>query len=475
MHPEYWQGVNVITDPTWGDNGKGKYVDYAGYYADLIIRYNGADNAGHSIDTGVIKMVSHSLPSGLLVAEREDKERPLNIISGGALVNPFNVVKEINEFRANGIEVEEDVLMIHSRSHLIMPWHIMRDKLSEVSRGGEKIGTTGRGIGPTYADRTDRVGLRVSDLYRPDFEELFMKEFAFQERMVRMMAGELLAGEIEIPESYTELDFAGLQNLVADIKEMIENGTKHSSMDPEAILEGLHAAADVLQPMVQNVLPVIREAHRNGKNITGEAGQGGILDIEQGTYPFVTSSHPGVTGFSLATNIHAQDVNNVLGVQKAYFTRVGGGPMPTEDFGPLGTQLREKGHEYGATTGRPRKCGPMDIPALKWGLDVTGTRRMGITKIDVLDDFDTIPVCVAYDVGSQRYHEVPEGDAEFFAAAKPVYIQMPGWKEPTTECRSFEELPRNAQEYIGRIEELTGKGVDWVGVGPERDATIYNG
>jgi adenylosuccinate synthase len=315
----YWDGVNLVTDVLWGDNGKGKFVDYAASYADIVLRYNGADNAGHTVQFGDKKFISHALPSGLLV-EGIDGRGPLNLITRGALVNPINIVSEITSFREQGVRVDESTLLVDGASHLIMPWHILRDGLSEDALGSKKIGSTKKGIAPAYSDRYGRTGLRVSDLFDPQFEDLFIEEFKRQDRLVRLMSNEQLVGDLL---SGSETDVEAIHLLAEASKQWSMKGGK---MDPDKIIADLLTAREVLRPMVQNVLPIIRETVRSGGNVVGEAGQGGLLDLDQGNYPNVTSSHPGVDGFGLATNIHADKVNNVLGISKAYTTRVGSGP-----------------------------------------------------------------------------------------------------------------------------------------------------
>lgn len=459
----YWKGVTVVTDTPWGDNGKGKFVDLASQHADCVIRFNGGNNAGHTIEYGKIRLISHVLPSGFL-----SKRKPLNIITGGVVIDPFSLLNEIKEFRKQGVQVNSSNLLLHHDAHLIMPWHILRDKMREIVRGGKNIGTTGRGIGPSYADQAARVGLRVRDLYKPDFKELFKREFQYQERKIRIMMGEILVGDIVSRKDYPKIQ-------LEELKKLLNDGIVDSTLNTKEIIEQLSDVASQLKPMVKNVLPVMRDFFRSGKNILGEAGQGGLLDLLQGNYPFVTSSHPGASGFTIATNIQGNQINNVLGVTKAYTTRVGGGPMPTELLDESGEYLRTVGHEYGATTGRPRRCGWFDGLAVKYGAEVTGSRRLAVTKLDVLDDLDEIQICVGYKKGSVLFNEIQEGDASFFEGVKPVYITMKGWKESTKECKEYNELPKNAREYINKLEKITEIRIDWVGVGAQRDSTIYRG
>lgn len=428
-----WWGTNHLTDPTWGDNGKGKVIDLLAQQADMVIRINGGPNAGHTVKNSSGEFALHTIPSGIFNPEA------ICVIADTVVVNPFSLKGEIDNLRSAGIEINSKNLLISRAAHLIMPWHRRRDGLREVSRGGEKIGTTGQGIGPTYADRTERVGLRVGDLLRSNFVEIFDRELAWQEKLTALMSGD--------------------QNVV--------------NYDRDKILGDLKEAREVLAPMVSEVLPVIWDYHDANKNILGEAGQGVLLDIDRGGYPYVTSSHPGIAGFNLATGIPPREVNRVIGVTKAYATRVGEGPLPTELLNEVGDMIRTKGREYGATTGRPRRCGWLDLTALRYGVRVGGIDSLALTKIDIFDEFPEVSICVGYEVDGRRYQTLPTADNEFIANAKPILITLPGWNKETSSCRSFSDLPINARNFVRRVEEYVGVPIELVSVGPERESSIY--
>ena len=428
-----WRGINHVTDPTHGDNGKGKIVDVMAKRADMVIRTNGGANAGHTVENknGVFKF--HLIPSGIFYPQA------INVIADTVVVDPAILSSEIIVLRKAGIQVSKKNLLIGKNAHLVMPWHKLRDGLREVSRGKGKVGTTKQGIGPTYSDRTERTGLRVGDLLASDLKEKFDDELIMQIRIIKALD----------PEN-------------------------DSILDRKTIWEQMQKNREILVPLITDVMLIISEYHRLGKNILGEAGQGGLLDLDRGTYPYVTSSHPGVAGFCLATGIRPQEVNRVIGVVKAYATRVGEGPMLTELFDETGNTLREKGKEYGTTTGRPRRCGWLDIPALNYGIDVSGVTSLGITKLDILDTFAEIKLCIGYKLNNaKRFNRWPSADNEFLMQAKPIFETLKGWQKDTTKIRNYKDLPINAKKYLERIQQLIKVPVELISVGPHRDATIY--
>ena len=359
------KGTNIVIDTAWGDSGKGKFVDVFSHSADLVVRFNGGANAGHTVVNDYGEFKFHLIPTGIF------NPNALSILAGSVALSPLTLVSEIEELRKKSVKISEKNLLISEYAHIIMPWHIARDTLRETARGASKVGTTGRGIGPLYADRTERIGVRMGDMLRENFEEIILRELAWQKQLISIM-------NVNNDDIYGEM------------------------LDKDKILADFRAAKEVLAPMIGNPLPIIWKAQKEGANILGEGAQGMLLDIDLGTYPYVTSSHPGITGFSIATGLQQNDIQRVIGVTKAYQTRVGSGPMPTELTGKVGDKLRELGNEYGATTGRPRRCGWLDLPALRYSLQIGGINSIALTKIDILDGMDEIKICTHYEHNSRR-------------------------------------------------------------------------
>ncbi len=432
MRSLYWKGINVVTDTSWGDTGKGKIIDVAAQDADLVIRYNGGPNAGHTVKNNFGEFKLHLIPSGIF------NKKALCVLATGVLVNPLSLVEEIKSLEAKGIRVSKKNLLISEDAHMIMPWHKILDTLSETTKGSKKIGTTGQGIGPAKKDKVGREGLLVGDLLKKDFKELFEKEFTRQQRLITFLAGK---GE--------------------------------GSMDKKIIWQQLLQAKALLSSMITNVLAIIWDYQDKKKNILGEGAQGALLDLDLGGYPFVTSSNPGVAGFTIATGIQGKEVSNVVGVTKAYTTRVGEGPMPTELKDKMGAYLQEKGFEVGVTTGRKRRCGWLDIPATKYGARIAGVTTIALTKLDVLDSLSKIKLCVGYTIDGKEIKSPTTFSSHIIEKAKPIYETLPGWQEDTTVIRSFAKLPKNAKAYIARIEKLLFLPIDIISVGPSREATIY--
>lgn len=431
-------GTNIVIDTAWGDSGKGKFVDLFSGDADLVIRFNGGANAGHTVVNDYGEFKFHLIPTGIFNPDA------LSILASPVAISPLTLLEEIAELREKGVAISEKNLLISEYAHMIMPWHIARDRLREAARGNAKVGTTGRGIGPLYADRTERVGVRIGDMLKDDFEGIVLRELAWQKQLIALMAKE---------------DFSTYEEMLAE----------------EKILADFRAAKKILAAMIGNPHPTIWRAQKEGKRILGEGAQGILLDIDAGTYPFVTSSHPGLTGFSIATGLQQKDIQRVIGVTKAYQTRVGSGPMPTELANETGDKLRELGHEYGATTGRPRRCGWLDLPALRYSLQVGGVNTIALTKIDVLDGMDEIKVCTAYEYRGERYDTLPTADAAFMAEAKPIYKSLPTWNAPTFGADDFGAFPAEARDYVKFIEASVGVPVEIVSNGPAREEVVYRG
>lgn len=425
----YVRGVNVVVDTLWGDSGKGKIVDLASAHVDMVIRYAGGANAGHTIknDQGTFKL--HLIPSGIL------NPKVLNIIDSGVVINPDTVIEELLSLRKQGIKITNKNLLISSRAHLVMPWHLQLDQPKRRNSLSEKLATTGRGIGPTYSDKAARQGLRVKDLFAPNFKQLVTDECKRQNSILTKIYG--------------------LKPLSAKV-----------------VIKNLQKFRTIAKPLVVNTFPVIQEYKRKKKNILGEGAQGALLDNSLGHFPFVTSSHPGIAGFSMSTGIHDHEVLNVIGVTKAYTTRVGTGPVPTELLDKQGDLIREIGGEYGTTTGRPRRCGWFDLPATRYGIIITGARSIALMKLDVLDTFKVIKVCVAYRIGNKIVKTPDDMDVDTIKDVKPVYKSFKGWMTKTSEIKSFDKLPANAKLYVRFLEKELKLSVAIISVGPDRDQTI---
>jgi adenylosuccinate synthase len=422
-------GKNVVVVGTqWGDEGKGKVVDLLTERAQAVVRFQGGHNAGHTLVIDGEKTVLHLIPSGIL----RDGVRCL--IGNGVVVAPGALVEEIDMLEARGIPVAER-LRISASAPLILPVHVALDQARERARGNDAIGTTGRGIGPAYEDKVSRRGLRVGELLDAE---------AFAER---------LRGLLEYH------NFA------------LEHYFKADPVDFQATLDEALAHGERLRPMIEDTTELLYAELDAGHNLLFEGAQGMMLDIDHGTYPFVTSSNTTSGGAACGTGIGPRALDYVLGIVKAYATRVGGGPFPTELFDDVGKHLAEVGHEFGATTGRARRCGWLDMVALRRAVRVNSVSGLCMTKLDVLDGLETVKVCTAYRVGSEETTALPAG-AEALASCEPVYEELPGWSGSTAGITSFEQLPEAARSYLKRIEELAGVPVDIISTGPDRDETI---
>jgi adenylosuccinate synthase len=418
----------VVIGTQWGDEGKGKLVDWLTDHAQGVVRFQGGHNAGHTLVIGGHKTVLHLIPSGIL------RDGVTCYIGNGVVLSPEALLKEIEELEAAGIEVRGRV-KISEACPLILPYHVAIDVAREAAKGDAKIGTTGRGIGPAYEDKVARRALRVQDL-------LVAKRF-----------------EAKLAEL---LDF---HNFVL---------TKYLTAPPVDFAEVRDAAlslAPQLAPMVADVPRALYDAHRAGKSLLFEGAQGSLLDIDHGTYPFVTSSNCVAGAAAAGAGVGPGMLHYVLGITKAYTTRVGSGPFPTELADAIGEHLRARGNEFGATTGRPRRCGWFDSAALKRSIQINGLSGLCVTKLDVLDGMDAVKLCIGYTVDGERTDLLPAG-AEDAARCEPVYEDLPGWSESTVGVRRFEDLPRNARAYLERIEQTCGISVDMISTGPDRDETI---
>lgn len=420
----------VVVGTQWGDEGKGKIVDVLGGKVDYVVRFQGGNNAGHTVVVEGKKHILHLLPSGVL------HEGSKCIIGPGVVVDPFVLLEEIDVLESGGFKC--DHIFISDRAHIIMPYHVAIDGYQEEykSNGGTMIGTTKRGIGPCYADKFQRIGLRIGDL--ENFE-------SFKEKLVFT----LKMKNDEITKMYGKEPF--------DYDEMVAKF--------EAILPRI-------QPMIIDSLAEIDQAILADKTILFEGAQAAMLDINYGTYPYVTSSSPTSAGVCVGVGTSPRNLDRIVGVVKAYSTRVGEGPFVTEQLNEMGEQLRTVGNEYGATTGRPRRCGWLDLLVVKHAAIINGLTDIVITKVDVLSGIKEIPVCVAYEIDGKRYDYIP-ASVDKVALAKPIYEVLPGWDEDITGIREFDQLPINCQNYIRKIEEITRTQVSMVSVGPDRENNIY--
>jgi adenylosuccinate synthase len=419
----------VVIGTQWGDEGKGKIVDWLTDRAQGVVRFQGGHNAGHTLVIGVKKTVLHLIPSGIMRSSVDC------FIGNGVVVSPQALVAEMDELEAGGVRGVVARLSVSEACPLILAYHGALDLAREAAKGEKKIGTTGRGIGPAYEDKVARRAIRVQDLFDA-------KRFA--EKL-----GELL-------------DF---HNFV------LENYYRQPKVDYQRTLEETLALAPRLAPLIADVPRALYHANRAGKNLLFEGAQGSLLDIDHGTYPYVTSSNCVSGAAAAGAGIGPMHLHYVLGITKAYSTRVGGGPFPTELIDDVGERLRQRGQEFGATTGRPRRTGWFDAAALKRSIQLNGVSGLCITKLDVLDGVELVKICVGYKLEGDFSEILPVG-ADELERCEPVYEDLPGWMESTVAIRAFERLPKNAQAYLKRIEALAGVPIDLVSTGPERDETI---
>lgn len=418
----------IVVGLQWGDEGKGKIVDVLSEKADVIARYQGGHNAGHTVVLGDETFILHVIPSGILYPDKTC------IIGNGVVVDPEALLEEIDELKKRGVKVSSN-LLLSKNAHLIMPYHIVMDREHERLRGSKNIGTTGRGIGPTYCDKIARSGIRVVDLLQPP---------VFEEKLI-----------------------ANLKN----INFLLENLYKVSPLESETIYTDYMKYAARLSEYIADTDIVINNKIDEGKNILFEGAQGTLLDIDHGTYPFVTSSNATAGGACTGLGIGPTKVSSVIGLVKAYTTRVGSGPFPTEIHDALGEKLREKGGEYGATTGRPRRCGWLDTVILRHSARINGVTGIAITKLDILDELDVIKICTAYRHQDKRYTEFPK-EMNIFTECEPVYEEVEGWKTSTVGITDFQKLPDAAKAYISKVEDILGVQVQLVSTGQRREELI---
>ena len=417
----------VLVGAQWGDEGKGKATDLLGSRVDYCVRYQGGNNAGHTVVIGDRKFALHLLPSGILTPE------VIPVIGNGVVIDVAVLFEEIDGLEAQGINTSN--LLISANAHLITPYHVTLDKVTERFLGNSKIGTTGRGIGPSYADKTSRLGIRVQDL--------------FDEKILRAkIEGSLLSKNQVLVKVFNRR--------AVTVDEVVENLMEH---------------AERLRPYVSDTSLILNRALAENKVVLLEGGQGTLLDVDHGTYPFVTSSNPTAGGACAGSGIGPTKITGVVGILKAYTTRVGSGPFPTELLDEDGEKLRTIGGERGVTTGRPRRCGWFDAPIARYATRINGLTDIFLTKLDVLTGWEKIPVCVAYEIDGKRTEELPMTQTEFHHA-KPIYEMLPGWTEDISGAKTMEDLPVNARSYIKYLEEISGAPISAVGVGQDRNATI---
>ncbi|EAZ91129.1 adenylosuccinate synthase [Crocosphaera chwakensis] len=417
----------IVIGAQWGDEGKGKITDLLSRSADMVVRPQGGVNAGHTIVVQGQTFKLHLIPSGILYPETEC------IIGSGTVIDPKVLLEELGQLKS--LNVATDNLFISQTAHITMPYHRLFDQASEQRRGQKKIGTTGRGIGPTYADKSERTGIRVVDLMNPD---------ELQEKL-------------EWTINYKNVILEKLYNL--------------DPLDPQVVIEEYINYAEQLRPYVVDSSLKIYEAIQQRKNILFEGAQGTLLDLDHGTYPYVTSSNPIAGGACVGSGIGPTVIDRVIGVAKAYTTRVGEGPFPTELHGEIGQQLCDRGAEFGTTTGRRRRCGWFDAVIGRYAVRVNGLDCLAITKLDVLDELAEIKVCTAYELDDQTCHHFPSNASEF-ARCIPIYETLPGWQQSTENCRSLEDLPKEALDYLKFLAELMEVSIAIVSLGASRDQTI---
>ncbi len=417
----------VLVGSQWGDEGKGKATDLLGSRVDYVVRYQGGNNAGHTVVIGDQKFALHLLPSGILTPD------VVPVIGNGVVIDPGVLLGEMTALNERGIDTSK--LVISANAHLITSYHVTLDKVTERFLGNAKIGTTGRGIGPTYSDKIARVGIRVQDLFDPS----------------------ILRQKVE--------------GALANKNQTLVKVFNRRALDPAVITDELLAFAEILRPYVADTSLLLNRALDAGKVVLLEGGQGTLLDVDHGTYPFVTSSNATAGGACTGSGIGPTRITGVIGILKAYVTRVGSGPFPTELLDEDGERLRTIGGERGVTTGRPRRCGWFDAPIARFATRINGLTDTFLTKLDVLTGFDQIPVCVAYDIDGTRYEELPMTQTGFHHA-KPIYENMPGWTEDISGAREVSDLPVNARNYVKFLEDISGTRISAIGVGQDRDATI---
>lgn len=419
--------VNILIGTQWGDEGKGKLIDVLTENIDMVVRFQGGNNAGHTVEIGDKKYVLHLVPSGIF------RSGTLCVIGNGMVVDPISLMEEMLDLKNRGLDIS--VIQLSTKAHLIFEYHKMVDALNESgSESGQKIGTTKRGIGPAYSDKAARVGIRAVEMLNiAELEKTFRKQALKYNR--------------------------------------IFSGHNIQELDIDATWQKVKVAAEFLKPYIIDTVLTVNRAAKAGKNILFEGAQGALLDIDHGTYPFVTSSNTISGGACTGAGIAPKYISSIWGVMKAYTTRVGEGPFPTELKGVDGENLRKAGNEYGATTGRPRRCGWFDAVASRYSCMINGVNKLAITKLDVLDNLDELQICTAYEIDGQVTEDMPS-DTHALNSVKPVYESMPGWKCSTADVRCYYDLPANARKYLERIADLVEAEISIISVGPKREQTF---
>lgn len=417
----------VIAGTQWGDEGKGKIVDYLAGQADTVVRFQGGSNAGHTVSVNGEEYKLRLLPSGILY------KGTTCVIANGVVVDPQCLLEEMDAMESRGIDTSK--IRLSNRAHVVMPYHKLFDELNEISRGDKKIGTTKRGIGPCYIDKDDRIGIRVCDLVEEE-------EFS-----------------------------AKLKNVLEQKNFILQKIYNHEPLNFDEIFSEYKVYAERLRPYVCDTISLLNDELNSGKKILFEGAQATMLDIDYGTYPYVTASHPISGGVGVGAGVAPKKISKVVGVVKAYCTRVGEGPFPTEQLNEIGDKLRTEGHEFGTVTGRPRRTGWLDACVTKYAGQLSGVDYMAVTRLDILDSFDEIKMCVGYKLGGKILNEIP-ASLKILSQVEPVYETFPGWKTDISSVRRYEDLPVNAKKYLERMAQVTKIDLGIVSVGPNRDQTI---
>ncbi|EKO1914227.1 adenylosuccinate synthase [Clostridium botulinum] len=419
----------IVLGAQWGDEGKGKMTDYLAENADVVVRFQGGNNAGHTVVVGEKEYKLHLIPSGILYNDK------LNVIGNGVVLDPKALFEEISYLESLGVDITPDRLIISDRAHVIMPYHRVLDGIKERVRGNKDIGTTGKGIGPSYTDKMERSGIRVCDLIHKEvFEENLKDTLEIKNKIIT----EVFGGE---------------------------------ALDYNEIYNEYLGYAEKLRPFVKDISVIVNKKIKEGREVLFEGAQGTLLDIDYGTYPYVTSSSTIAGGVCIGAGVGPTAITNAVGIAKAYTTRVGKGPFPTELLDKTGDWIREKGHEFGVTTGRARRCGWLDLVILKTSARVSGLTSFAVTKIDTLAGLDTLKVCTGYRLNGEIIDYVP-ASLEDLAKCEPIYEEFEGWDDSIANARCYEDLPENAIKYLKKIEDFTETKVSIVSVGPKRDQTM---
>lgn len=422
------KAVTVVLGAQWGDEGKGKITDFLAENADFVVRFQGGDNAGHSIQFNGKKYALHLIPSGIF------KSNTMNVIANGVVFNPRTFLKEVSGLKAQGFDCAN--LVVSDRAHVIFDAHQWQDAAQELAKGDQAVGTTKKGIGPTYGDKVARIGIRVGDFVSKDFPRLFRQLMTTKNQQLVSLGGQ--------------------------------------SIDIESALQDYQSIASQIRPFVKDTVVVLNEAYEQKKTILIEGAQGALLDIDFGTYPYVTSSSTSAGGVAIGTGLGPTRIQSIIGVAKAYSTRVGNGAFPTELKNEIGQSIREKGREYGTTTGRPRRIGWLDTVALRYSVRINGFTGISLMLLDVLSGFDELKICTHYTLNGVTLPSVP-ARIEDWGACEPHYVTVQGWKEDITSVRHFDDLPLAAKQYITIVETLIGAPIVLISVGPSREQTIRRG